>query len=35
MISQTSDRTLAQQEVIKNWIKTGARSYVEWCTGLI
>jgi superfamily II DNA or RNA helicase len=33
MISQTSDRTLAQQEVIKNWIKTGARSYVEWCTG--
>ena len=33
MISQTSDRTLAQQEVIKNWIKAGARSYVEWCTG--
>jgi superfamily II DNA or RNA helicase len=33
MISQTSDRTLAQQEVIKNWIRTGARSYVEWCTG--
>jgi len=33
MINQTSDRTLAQQEVIKNWIKAGARSYVEWCTG--
>jgi superfamily II DNA or RNA helicase len=33
MINQTSDRTLAQQEVIKNWIKAGAKSYVEWCTG--
>jgi len=33
MINQTSERTLAQQEVIKNWIKAGARSYVEWCTG--
>lgn len=33
VISQTSDRTLKQKEVIEAWVKSGARSYVEWCTG--
>lgn len=33
VISQTSDRTLKQKEVIDAWVKSGAKSYVEWCTG--
>ena len=33
VISQTSDRTLKQKEVINSWVKTGAKAYVEWCTG--
>jgi superfamily II DNA or RNA helicase len=33
VINQTSDRTLKQKEVIEAWVKSGAKSYVEWCTG--
>ena len=33
MVDQNSTRTLKQKEVIENWIKAGAKAYVEWATG--
>jgi superfamily II DNA or RNA helicase len=33
VINQTSDRTLAQQSVISDWVNLGAKAYVQWCTG--